>query len=588
MTSETLLRANHLKSAERYRLIIGFVGATLLCYLPPLIFEEYTYYLYTLRTPEFFTFSGNRIWFDIGWFAASGAISALILGRKRWYSVVPPLFASAAFVASVYVEPLCFRSECYISSTDGLGPIRDFLLFASLGFLAANAAISNELFSSLAKNQWKSGVYALITSSLFGYALSFFPLMHIYAGVTTSYPFNLVQWFLAGAPPAFVGAYWAIGRGPRRVWFGFLCGISSVLLGMTLALDVPCSVCTGYAESVSSVLILGFTFALIGAFLGRVLSDSSRSLSIGAHMIAVVVGISVLLMWGIFLGANYQMSVVNNIGAVDYNSFSALEVGHSFVYSGGYLNIPRVTTKALGISVSFGNTSISSSNSNFLAAGVGVQSPNCCKDGLDLAYRVDAILFSNGTEALLARAWWACDENAACTGYSWQQLLHYGSVQLPQGTLSHLVDLEMNWTATGNVEWLYRIHFANGTTGSWNSYDIFKPPSIQNHYFDAGLLYVGPGNPPHDYAYFYQFGVSSAYPIESNDWNVLMQCPKLVINGTWTCVPSADFISGVHSFWKVLYTFGENYPGVSFRYEGNYTVSFGYSGQSPSDGTVIW
>lgn len=587
MTSETFLRANHQKSGERYRLILGLVGATFLCYLPPLIFEKYTYYLYTLETPEFFTFSGNRIWFDIGWFATSGAISALIIGRKRFHSVIPPLMGSAAFVASVYIEPLCFQSECYISSSDGLGPIRDLLLFASIGFLAANAAISKELFSTLRKNKWKSGVYALITSSLFGYALSFFPLMHIYAGVTASYPSNLIQWFLAGAPPAFVGAFWGVDRGPRRAWFGYLCGISPLLLGMVLALGVPCSVCSGYVESVSSVLILGFIFAAIGAFLGRMLSDSSRSLGIGAHTIALAVGISMLLMCGIFLGANYQMSVVNNIGAVSYNSFSPLEVGHSFVYGGGYLSIPRVTTIALGISVSFGNTSISSSVSNFLAAGVGVQSPNCCKDGLDLAYRVDAILFSNGTEALLARAWWACDENVACSGYSWQQLLHYGSVQLPQGTLSHLIDLEMNWTGAGNIEWFYRIHFAN-FTGSWNLYDSYKPPSIQNQYFDAGLLYVGPGNHPFDYAYFYQFGVSSAYPIENNDWNVLMQCPKLVINGSWVCAPSADFISGVHSFWKVLYTFGENYPGISFRYEGNYTVSIGYSGQSPSDGTVIW
>ncbi|MGI0079097.1 MAG: hypothetical protein ACRECH_05685 [Nitrososphaerales archaeon] len=133
--------------------------------------------------------------------------------------------------------------------------------------------------------------------------------------------------------------------------------------------------------------------------------------------------ITIVILLGTFLVPNYQMSVVNNIGSFQYNSFSPVEVGHSFVYSGGYLAIPRVTTKSVGVTVSFGNTSISSSGSNFLAAGVGDQSPNCCKDGLDLAYRADAVLFSNGTEALLARAWWACDENIACAGYSWQQLL---------------------------------------------------------------------------------------------------------------------------------------------------------------------
>ncbi|MGI0079098.1 MAG: hypothetical protein ACRECH_05690 [Nitrososphaerales archaeon] len=124
--------------------------------------------------------------------------------------------------------------------------------------------------------------------------------------------------------------------------------------------------------------------------------------------------------------------------------------------------------------------------------------------------------------------------------------------------------------------------------GQWISYSVFVPPSIQNHYFDAGLYYVGEGNHPLRYAYFYQFGVSSAYPIENSDWNVVFECPKLAINGSLTCLPSAAFISGVHSFWKVLYTFGESYSGLSFRYMGNYTTSFYYSGTSPEDGTSIW
>ncbi len=198
------------------------------------------------------------------------------------------------------------------------------------------------------------------------------------------------------------------------------------------------------------------------------------------------------------------------------------------------------------------------------------------------------MLFSNGTEALLARVWWACDENIACSGYSWQQLLHYGSVQLPQNTLSNFVELEMNWTAFGNIQWLYRVHMSNGSTSPWRTYSVFVPPTIQNHYFNAGMYYVGEGNHPTGYAYFYQFGVSSAYTIKSNRWNVVMQCPKLVINGSWACLPKAAFISGAHSFWKVLYTFGESYTGLSFRYLGNYTVDLYYSGSSPRDATALW
>ncbi|MGI0081599.1 MAG: hypothetical protein ACRECH_18515, partial [Nitrososphaerales archaeon] len=97
--------------------MLDLIAATLLLFLPPLIFEEHTYYLYTIASPQFFNFSGNRIWFDIAWFTASGALSPLIVGRKRLFSLLPPFIAAAVFVLSTYVEPLCFEKECYISST---------------------------------------------------------------------------------------------------------------------------------------------------------------------------------------------------------------------------------------------------------------------------------------------------------------------------------------------------------------------------------------------------------------------------------------------------------------------------------------
>ena len=108
------------------------------------------------------------------------------------------------------------------------------------------------------------------------------------------------------------------------------------------------------------------------------------------------------------------------------------------------------------------------------------------------------------------------------------------------------------------------------------------------HYWDAGSFYVGALNPPNGYAYFYQFGVSSAYPIADVDWHVFMQCPEISLNGSWSCISKAAFISGDHSFWKVIYTFGSDYPGTNFSYLGNYKVEFYYSGKSPSDSTPMW
>ncbi len=261
------------------------------------------------------------------------------------------------------------------------------------------------------------------------------------------------------------------------------------------------------------------------------------------------------------------------------------------MYVAGYLAIPRVTSKAVGVNVSYGNTTINSAEfpGDFLAAGVGDQSPNCCVDGLDLTYRADVIEFSNGTEALLARAWWACDIIIACGGYSWQQLLHLETKTLPAGTLSNWVDLEMNWTSNTSIQWFYRISYSSSNSSTpWMLFSSFRPPVIENHYWDAGVVEVGTQNLPTGLAYFYQFGVSSAYPLTENTWHVFLQCPDIVLNGSWTCLPKASFIRGSQSFWKAVYTFGESYPGSTFTYLGNYKVEFFYSGTSPPDGTPIW
>ena len=100
-------------------------------------------------------------------------------------------------------------------------------------------------------------------------------------------------------------------------------------------------------------------------------------------------------------------------------------------------------------------------------------------------------------------------------------------------------------------------------------------------------FYVGEGNHPAGYAFFYQFGISSAYPIKGN-WSVFVQCPNIGLNQTRECIPSARYINGSHSFWKVLYTFGETYQGMAYSYLGNDSVVFYYSGKSPSDRSLIW
>jgi len=590
----------HRRGQSRLKTGWAIALVTVIILLPPIIFEKYTYVLYLTGNPNFFNYSGSRLWFDIIWFAVGGILSAIIVGREKRESLIPPLLSAVLFICTVNITPFCQMRECYVGSPDGLAPLRDVLLFGALGIIAS-ASLLRQWYRKESRSKLDIP-FQLSVVALTGFALSFFPIAHIMAGVSAPYPLNYLQWFLAGAPAGLTGSMLIFSRSNiHGDSIKILSGISGVLLALILSINLPCDDCSGYPVSALSIVLLAAAFTVPCILLGGKITGMQRN-SIPLTRFyrrapSVVVSVSIcsaiIMLLAFYFVSNYQASVVNEFPRVTNTSFSAFEVGRAFVYSGGYYTVPRVTSGAVGINVSFGNTTINQAKfpDDFLAAGIGDQSPNCCKDGLDLAYRADVIQFANGTEALLARAWWACDTNMACGGYSWQQLLHLYMVDLPEDTLSNWVGLEMNWTSPTNVQWFYRISYvSNQSSGPWIVFSSFTPPAIENHYWDAGLFYVGAGNLPAGYAYFYQFGVSSAYPITDQSWHIFVQCPEIILNESWMCISSADYISGAHSFWKVLYTFGENYPGTNFSYLGNREVEFFYSTteKSPSDGTPMW
>jgi len=577
---------------SKKNLLVQIIFTTAILAIPPIVFEKLTYYYYATASPTFGTFSVDRFWFDIIWFCIAGAVVTIIVGRNTKAVILPPFFGSLIFTITAYVAPLCTIKECYISSTDGLAPLRDFLLFASLAVITSSASMktwSNEKRSSFDRS------FQLGVTTLVAFALSFFPVMHLFAGVSAPYPVNYLQWFLAGAPAGLAGSMLLLDRGTMSgVASKLFAGLAGVSLAIGLGVEIPCEDCSGYPTSIVSIFLLAAAFCAPAIVLEvkrrRALLPPNRvARKVTGIVTTATIAVAIILLLSLFFSGNYQLSVVNGFAGAYNSTFSPFEVGHTFVYSAGYLAIPRVVSQSVGINVSLGNTTISQNEypNDFLAAGVGDQSPNCCKDGLDLAYRADVIEFSNGTEAVLARAWWACDYVMACGGYNWQQLLHLGSLDLPAGALSNWVELQMNWTDSQDIQWFYRIHYeSNGSITPWILYSNFIPPKIQNHYWDAGLL--GAGNPPIGYALFYQFGVSSAYPITNGNWQVFVECPNIILNRTRSCISAASYINGSHSFWKSLYTFGETYIGMTFSYLGNYEVKFYYSERSPADETVIW
>ena len=413
---------------RKFETLWRMVLATAIVFIPPLIFEKYTYYLYVIADPNFFNFSGSRLWFDVVWFAAGGVLSTIIVGRERKVSILPSLLAALAFIIACNFTPFCDVKECYVSSTDGITPLRDFLLLGSLGVITSATSLRKWHTDNSRKGLDVAFQLGIVT--LLGFALSFFPVTHIFAGVSVPYFLNYVQWFLAGAPAGFAGSMIILDRGnlsrPSAVIFS---GISGVIIALALSANMlPCEDCNNPALSLASIVLLVVVSTLPALVFsskieryrkrGTPLPNVYRIVLSSATSTAIIIAIIIMVVFYFIPG--YQASVVNSFPGVSNSSFSPLEIGRTFVYSAGYYAVPRVTSKSVGVNISFGKTILDQTKfpNDFLAAGIGDQSPNCCKDGLDLAYRADVIQFSNGTEALLARGWWACDNNMACGGYS--------------------------------------------------------------------------------------------------------------------------------------------------------------------------
>ena len=237
--------------------------ATIAILLPPIIFEKSTYFFYTTGSRFYGTFSYDRLWFDIIWFCIGGALSVIIVGRKTKAVVLPPLLASLIFTIAVYVVPFCTVKECYVSSADGLAPLRDLLLFGALGVTTSAASMKSWYHETKSRGAAVDTVFQLSVAMFMGYALSFFPIMHIFAGVSILYSENYLQWFLAGAPAGVAGSMWIIDRGNvLGILSKFFAGSSGVGLALALGVEIPCEVCSGYSIPVSSIFLLALAFCI--------------------------------------------------------------------------------------------------------------------------------------------------------------------------------------------------------------------------------------------------------------------------------------------------------------------------------------
>jgi hypothetical protein len=230
----------------------------------------------------------------------------------------------------------------------------------------------------------------------------------------------------------------------------------------------------------------------------------------------------------------------------------------------------------VAVTVSFaGTTPASIGNDNLLSGGIGVHSADCCRDGIDYGYRFDVYMFHDGNESLVASAWQICDNNAACGGHSWKNLLFSKMGPLEAGSNVSSVTLQMQWKGH-SVYWAYQIG-----TGTLVNFAGFLAPARQNPTFNTGVLSGS--------FYFLQFGTMSRYPLTKPGWAVTFVCPSVIAGGKWQCIDHARTLEGSESNWKVLWRWGEDYPHAVVTKSGEYSFTLGYSATSTMESfQTLW
>ncbi|HEU4606377.1 MAG TPA: hypothetical protein VFS46_09090, partial [Nitrososphaera sp.] len=107
-----------------------FIAACASIVIAPFLFESYTFHLYAAGDPDFFVFSGARLWVFLG--------SELGLGFAIGRVSRLPLYAAAGCVAAAILAltlllyQFCDDRQCYYSGPDGISWLRlAVLLFAA-------------------------------------------------------------------------------------------------------------------------------------------------------------------------------------------------------------------------------------------------------------------------------------------------------------------------------------------------------------------------------------------------------------------------------------------------------------------------
>jgi hypothetical protein len=544
---------NDFRSFDRKELP-RLVASTLATLFPIYLVERLTnYYYFTGDKGIYFTLSGLRTELFIA-LILIGSITAGILLHDLWHAVLTQTIAILTMLS--LVNAFCNPRVCYSAGPDGLEPLRLGLFLGSIAVLGAAVGVSVHGTAS------RSREASLLISFAAFFALAYYPVIFTFAGTKLLPPYHPWAVSLLLALLSYSLAVTVSDRFGKFVGFAPL-----AFLGFLMAVSVGIS--SAYLSDLAQDILIMVLGSVSGTILGVV--TSTRKESVRRHQRTFPRLLGVVLVMVIAMTLILIPDAVNQLTPQGEAYQSSSFAMGAPVYAGGYMEGTANGTAGVATTVSFaGTNSTSIQTGNYLSAGLGVHSPDCCVDGIDYAYRFDIYLYHDGNESLLASAWQVCDANAACGGHSWKLLLFTKAGPLGMSNDNSPVRLQLEWR-NHTVDWSY------GTSqGSMTEFASFEAPAKENPAFNIGVLRTDSSVNQQRAAYFFQFGIASRYAMGHGGWTVAFSCPS-TLDGVWTCTNNVRTIQGGASYWKVLWKWGEDYPNVVAATLGNHAFSLGYS-----------
>jgi hypothetical protein len=547
----------------------------------PYIFELYTFHLYLKRDPVFYSYSGARLWFFLISPLAIGALLGFISrmsGRLMDPRCSVAGIAAATLILTALLYLICDSRECYYSGPDGFGWLRLWVLLLAT---ACTGVFVGLAFSGTAKqknvNLGDSTAPALFFPSIITIFAGYYPVALV-SGIPASLPNHILLLASACIAPFVIGGATAAAL-TGRIRFALVCAaITSTILAL---LFLPLHHDKGQIPSGSLILAAGFPVTLVTFMaISRKLSHRARGQQDKKNSKPAILASTTALAFFFIFAVHPYLDAPMNLLA-DIMKGDGDDGTLPTYYSGIYHAANYFSAKAVEVQIRYGNAMQrqleSIPEAGPLLAGIGVQSPNCCKDGLDYGYRAD-VLFSEGKQYLVARAWETCDQNIACSGVPWESKMYQNVMPLPSNVTSIIIGMRWGSDTHHVVEWYYRTadimaesSHNSSSVSAGSLFGTFAAPAIENPIFNVGVLNMTAlqslTNPPYGNANFYQLGVTEqndeAYQSNLNETLTFGCLVYYSLDGNRNCASDTKPVLDGDSHWKVLWKWGLPSHGIA-------------------------